>query len=190
MQPDSTIALNGLPLGVTVTAGIGDITSTAKGSAARFNAGKPDMSLIPLSLIANGFYHPRFNLSEQQMNAVAVLNFTGKFQTTGDVDFLYDAISAIDNDWEACARVFEFGKKKYAAWNWAKGFMWSVPIACIGRHCLKIIQKNEEFDDDSTLPHTGHIMCNLVMLLTFVETYKEGNDLPIQWLCANVSKSE
>lgn len=33
--------------------GVGDVNSTEKGSAARFNAGKPDYSLIPISTLAD-----------------------------------------------------------------------------------------------------------------------------------------
>ena len=108
--------------------GIGDVNSTAKGSGARYNNGKPDLSLVPLW--------------------------------------------AFDD----CARVFEYGKKKYAAWNWAKGMPWSVPLACALRH-LGAIQRGEVDDPESNLPHLGHVMCNIVMLAHYAKYYPEGNDL-------------
>lgn len=76
---------------------------------------------------------------------------------------------------EDAARVFEYGAQKYAPWNWAKGMAWSVPIGCMMRH-LMAIQRGEEIDPESGLPHIGHLMCNALMLATFRHTYPEGND--------------
>jgi hypothetical protein len=112
---------------------IGDVNSEAKGSGARFNGGKPDMSLIPLCTM------------------------------------------------EDEARVWMYGKNKYAAWNWAKGMPWSVPLACLLRH-LGAWQRGEEVDLESGLPHLAHAMCNLRMLTLYAKTYPEGDDRPVKWL--------
>lgn len=109
--------------------GIGDVNSDAKGSGARYIAGKPDMSLIPLCTL------------------------------------------------EDEARVWAYGKQKYAAWNWAKGMDWSVPLACALRHIAKW-QAGEENDEESGLPHLAHAMCNLRMLTLYAKTYVEGDDRP------------
>ena len=109
--------------------GIGDVNSDAKGSGARYNAGKPDMSLIPLCTL------------------------------------------------EDEAKVWAYGKQKYAAWNWAKGMDWSVPLACALRHIAKW-QAGEENDEESGLPHLAHAMCNLRMLTLYAKTYVEGDDRP------------
>ena len=109
--------------------GIGDVNSTAKGSGARYNTGKPDFSLIPLCTL------------------------------------------------EDEARVWAYGEKKYAAWNWAKGMDWSVPFACVMRHLSKW-QAGEENDEESGLPHLAHAMCNLRMLTLYAKTYPEGDDRP------------
>ena len=109
--------------------GIGDVNSDAKGSGARYNAGKPDMSLIPLCTL------------------------------------------------EDEAKVWAYGKQKYAAWNWAKGMDWSVPLACALRHLSKW-QAGEENDEESGLPHLAHAMCNLRMLTLYAKTYVEGDDRP------------
>ena len=109
--------------------GIGDVNSDAKGSGARYNAGKPDMSLIPLCTL------------------------------------------------EDEAKVWAYGKQKYAAWNWAKGMDWSVPLACALRHIAKW-QAGEENDEESGLPHLAHAMCNLRMLTLYAKTYPEGDDRP------------
>jgi len=56
-----------------------------------------------------------------------------------------------------------------------KGMKWSVPIACALRHELAI-RLGEENDPESGLPHRGHIACNLIMLMYYVENYPEGDD--------------
>lgn len=71
--------------------------------------------------------------------------------------------------------MFEYGAQKYAPWDWAKGMPWSVPVACMMRHLLAL-QRGEEIDPESGLPHIGHLMCNALMLGTFRHTYPEGND--------------
>lgn len=109
--------------------GVGDINSTEKGSGARYNTGKADYSLIPLSTL------------------------------------------------EDEARVWMYGQQKYAAWNWAKGMAWSVPLACALRH-LSAWQKGEELDPESGLPHLAHVMCNIRMLTLYAKTYPEGDDRP------------
>jgi hypothetical protein len=82
---------------------------------------------------------------------------------------------------EDCARVFGYGRRKYAAWNWAKGMQWSVPYGCLLRH-MKAWFDGEDNDPESGYPHLGHAMCNLVMLSTFARTYREGDDRPVEWL--------
>lgn len=111
------------------TNGIGDVNSQEKGSGARFNGGKPDLSLIPLATL------------------------------------------------EDEARVWMYGKQKYAAWNWAKGMPWSVPLACALRH-LSAWQRGEDVDEESGMPHLAHVMCNIRMLTLYTKTYPEGDDRP------------
>lgn len=81
---------------------------------------------------------------------------------------------------EDCARVFDYGRAKYAEWNWAKGMDWSVPYGCLLRHLAKW-HEGEDVDPESGLPHLGHAMCNLVMLATFAKTYPEGDNRPTKW---------
>lgn len=87
-----------------------------------------------------------------------------------------------------CARVFDYGRRKYAAWNWAKGMDWSVPYGCLLRHMAAWFD-GEDNDPESGLPHIGHAMCNLVMLATFTRTFREGDDRPIKWMRADSSKA-
>lgn len=122
---------------------IGDVKSDEKGSGARYNGGKVDLSLIPFCTL------------------------------------------------EDEARVWMYGKAKYAAWNWAKGMPWSVPLACLQRH-LAAWQRGEENDPESGLPHLAHAMCNLRMLTLYAKTYTEGDDRPKQWLqdCSAADRSD
>lgn len=151
--------------------GIGDIASDAKGSGARFNAGKPPFDLLPLSMVALSF-------PGDASPARTVLERLGAFQSTHDAMHLEQAVRALGLDaWPEAAQVFEYGRAKYAAWNWAKGMPWSVPLACAARHLWAML-RGEDTDPESGKPHRGHVLCNLAMLLTYTATYKEGNDLP------------
>jgi hypothetical protein len=85
---------------------------------------------------------------------------------------------------EECAAVFDYGSRKYASWNWVKGMKWSIPIDCALRHARALWVGNEENDPESGLPHRGHIMCNIVMLLHYRQYFPEGNDLPFRVLGA------
>lgn len=169
-------------------AGIGDVTSTARDSGARFNTGKPAMELIPLDLIAaveaygalNGLRGPLTDVKRSA--ATFALSLLGDFQmrSGGHDDALLHAAAVLDSDryaWQDCARVFDYGRAKYAAWNWSKGMPWSVPIGCAARHLLAMLAHGPlALDAESRLPHRGHVMCNLVMLLWFETHYPEGDD--------------
>lgn len=157
--------------------GIGDITSTAKGSGARYNTGKPPLDLVPLSMLAAYHQHrPDYDvLSDEQKSAIAALDALGMFQAREGT--LLDVLYALGDGWDECAQVFDYGRRKYAAWNWAKGMAWSVPIACAARHLLAII-RGEHTDPESGLSHRGHVFCNIVMLGTYMGTFTEGDDRP------------
>ena len=153
---------------------IGDVHSNARGSGARFNDGKVPLHLIPLRLIADSFTDTASDVETGTALALAQL---GDFQTTGNAEYLDLALEVLPEYWRDCAAVFEYGRRKYAEWNWAKGMPWSVPLACAARHALAILE-GEENDLESSLPHVGHLLCNLVMLRTYADSYPEGNDLP------------
>lgn len=152
--------------------GIGDVNSDAKGSGARYNSGKVPMELVPLTLIALSWREADDAVMAMAMRAL------GRYQETADVRHLLNAVDALGCPWGVCARVFEYGKHKYAEWNWAKGMAWSIPLACAARH-LMAMQRREVLDDESKQPHSGHVLCNIVMLLTYAHSYPEGNDLPV-----------
>jgi hypothetical protein len=161
---------------------IGDVNSNERGSGARFNDGKPDLSLIPPLLLPC--------LGQPQHRAL--LAAVHDMQLFGRSGLLLTYSSSLLSLWMAehykeCAAVFSYGAKKYAAHNWMKGMKWSVPIACALRHAHALWYQGEENDPESGLPHIGHILCNLVMLRHYLTYYQEGNDLPHTVLNANAN---
>lgn len=64
------------------------------------------------------------------------------------------------------ARVWTFGKKKYDAWNWKKGFIWSRPYAAALRH-IYAWARGESNDPETGMPHLAHAICCLMMLIEF-----------------------
>lgn len=167
---------------------VGDVNSNVRGSGARYNAQKPDLSLIPAQIIDNfnrwadarPTYAPPLS-AIQANSAGSPLQFLGHFQMNGSTKSLHEALYCLDTTrsgsvWADAARVFEYGRKKYAAWNWAKGQPWSCPIASAMRHIVFGLLQGEELDPESGLPHRGHVACNIIMLLWFVDHYPEGDD--------------
>lgn len=81
-------------------------------------------------------------------------------------------------DWEVVedmVRVLEFGKKKYAAWNWAKGIYYVKTIESLLRHSFAIL-RGEEKDSESGLPHYAHIMCNAMFLGRMMKSRPDMDD--------------
>ena len=157
-------------------AGIGDVTSNAPGTGARYNAGKMRVDLIPFWIIS-AYEDKQFEgeLTPELDEALAILRQMGQWQarccTAADV------LERMDDPWASCAAALEYGAKKYAAWNWAKGMPWSVPAACAVRHLLAIL-RGEQCDEESGLLHIGHVASNLIMLTHFEVYYLEGDDRP------------
>lgn len=161
---------------------VGDVSSQERGSGARFNDGKPPMQLIPLRVLADHWaYMEDTSMTGDLADVMAHL---ADFQEGGDSHCLLRAIASLGEPWAACAQVFDYGRRKYAEWNWAKGMPWSIPLACAARH-LMAMRAGEVDDRESGLPHAGHVLCNIVMLYTFVSTYEEGDDRPSKWLSAS-----
>jgi len=114
--------------------------------------------------------------------AIGALIRLQSFQMRGPYDpqlALLHVLCCIDDGdlLEDCARVFEYGMRKYAAWNWARGQAWSIPIGSAMRH-LVAMARGEENDPESGLPHRGHAACNLVMLAWYAQHYQAGDDRP------------
>jgi len=151
---------------------VGDIDSNDRGTGARFNDGKLPMQLVPVR-----YWRARWCgfVPDHLFDALTALMEFEESQLCGIRDWL---CQRCPTEWmDDAVQVFEYGQRKYKAWNWAKGMAWSVPMGCILRHA-KAIYEGEQNDPESGLPHIGHIVCNMIMLDWFVEGYPEGNDLP------------
>ncbi len=160
------------------TQNIGDITSTAIGTGARYNAGKPPLDLIPLRILAD-VERGKLPSSALMPAAVLALAALARFQEGGGESDLLAALNYLtDGDLSECAHVFDYGRKKYAEWNWAKGMPWSVPIGCAARHIIAHLG-GELLDAESGRKHlSGHAACNVVMLLHYVRAWREGDNRP------------
>lgn len=154
---------------------VGDVNSAERGSGARYNDGKIDFTLLPPWA---------WEEYRDRVDDTGMLEAEYGFELDLLAAFWYGNDSAlegiIDNltaeDIELAARVFAYGADKYAAWNWAKGMKWSVPVACYLRHML--LADPESVDVESGLPHRGHAVCNLIMLAHFVELCRDMDDRP------------
>lgn len=158
---------------------VGDINSDERGTGARANGGKARMDLIPLylTLRASGgrlLQGAHVVVTAHHQN---VLKHVAQFEL-GDSFRLQQAVNLLTAaDLREAAHVFEYGANKYAAWNWAKGMPWSVPLGCIGRHWLAMLS-GDKLDDESKREHWGHIVCNILMLAHYFKYYPEGDDRP------------
>jgi len=154
---------------------VGDIDSDERGSGARAIGGKPKLEYVPLTVLLSVALR-RHLLPEVDLQT---MEFLADFEARDD---LHGASKALERLWEThgiestCAQ-FDFGAKKYKAWNWAKGMKWSVPLACIKRHLWALLN-GEDIDPESGVSHWGAIGCNLVMLAHFATFYPEGDDRP------------
>lgn len=155
----------------------GDLPLSAPGVAGggrRNNQDKASFELVPLSLVAKSFV---YDLTPAGLTTKVMLGLVGQFQASGDIKYLDMALQHGNTYWIDCAKGFAFGRIKYDEWNWASGMKWSVPLGCIGRHALAVLT-GEDIDVESNIHHIGLIMCNIVMLKTFTNTFPDGNDLP------------
>ena len=156
------------------TMNVGDINSNTKGSGARLNAGKAPLDLIPVS-VWRSKWRTAMAQSVDGEQLTDIMYALEAWQ--GGAYNPFNSLLAF-NDLEGACRVFEYGAKKYAAWNWAKGMAWSVPLGCALRH-MQAVLDGEFIDDESGLPHLDHVLCNIIMLDFFEDTYPEGDDRPI-----------
>lgn len=78
---------------------------------------------------------------------------------------------------EGLAKVLGFGAKKYAANNWRAGLEYNRLIGAAFRHLLAI-QKGEDIDPESGLPHVDHLGCCWMFLSNMMKTRP---DLDNRW---------
>ena len=73
------------------------------------------------------------------------------------------------------ARVLDFGRQKYGAWNWSKGMDWSRLIDAGMRH-LMAFADGESVDPESGLSHLAHARACLGFLLEYEKEHPELDD--------------
>ena len=64
---------------------------------------------------------------------------------------------------EGVTQVLMFGARKYARGNWMRGMSYTDVLDAIKTHTLAI-ERGEDIDTDSNLPHIYHIGCGLAFL--------------------------
>jgi len=72
---------------------------------------------------------------------------------------------------EGVTQVLMFGARKYARGNWMRGMSFTDVLDAIKTHTLAI-ERGEDLDNDSGLPHIYHIGCGLA----FLSWYQYGPD--------------
>jgi hypothetical protein len=172
---------------------VGDLNSSARGTAARKTAGKPDWSQFPIWTIAEvvewytvedwhdaAFRRIDIALGEWQRGddsalVKAVLATVHKMEIHGIAKDIYEAMALV-------VRVLEFGEKKYKEGNWAKGMPWSVCFSCAVSHYMKFIS-GRALDEESNVHTLAHLLCNLLFLIAYRESYPEGDDRIKEFQC-------
>jgi len=91
----------------------------------------------------------------------------------------YDLVPAFAQ--EQYAKVLTKGAEKYTERNWENGMAWSKVIASLERH-LQAIKKGEDFDKETGLLHSAHVMCNASFLTEYYKIYPQGDDRPHSYL--------
>ena len=72
------------------------------------------------------------------------------------------------------AEVAGFGATKYDAFNYVKGYRWSLSINALFRHLLAFCA-GEDIDPESGKPHLAHAAWHCLALLTFWR-FRRGTD--------------
>lgn len=91
----------------------------------------------------------------------------------------YDLIPAFAQ--EQFAKVLTLGSEKYAERNWELGMKWSKVTASLKRHTAAF-ERGEDYDKETGLLHTAHIMCNAAFLTEYYKIYPQGDDRPHEYL--------
>jgi len=82
---------------------------------------------------------------------------------------------------EQYAKVLTKGAEKYAERNWELGMKWSKVLASLERH-LQAIKRGEDFDPETNLLHSAHVMCNAAFLTEYYKIFPQGDDRPHNYL--------
>lgn len=91
----------------------------------------------------------------------------------------YDLVPQFAQD--QYAQVLTKGAEKYAERNWELGMKWSKVTASLKRHTAAF-ERGEDYDKETGLLHTAHIMCNAAFLTEYYRIYPQGDDRPHNYL--------
>lgn len=158
------------------------------GTGLRHNEGKTPYQYVPLLKLAD--YLKTMGRGAERLNygAYTALVGLGDFQARqgDDAYILSNAMDILCQDaWGDAAKVFQAAtlSGEYPPYNWALGMHWSSVIGSCARHLLAAIG-GVTADPKSGMPHEWHAAANLVMLLTYLDTYPQGDDRPARGLFA------
>lgn len=76
---------------------------------------------------------------------------------------------------EQYAKVITMGCEKYGERNWERGMKWSKILASLERH-IQAIKRGEDYDPESGLLHSAHVMCNAGFLTEYYKIFPQGDD--------------
>ena len=82
---------------------------------------------------------------------------------------------------EQYAKVLTIGATKYDERNWEKGMRWTKVIASLKRH-VQAWESGQDYDPETGLLHTAHIMCNAAFLTEYYKIHPQGDDRPHRYL--------
>jgi hypothetical protein len=172
---------------------VGDPNSAARGSGARKSSGKPEWYMIPWWVVTPLLTRlvrqsPIRGPNEAAVVVQDILEDMARWQR-GENDRLEEAALAalVLLSYEEAlgtptlrglipvVRVLEFGAKKYAPGNWARGMPWSVCFTSAMSHLTKLIAGMDK-DEESGLSHIAHFACNVLFLLAYRDVFPEGDD--------------
>ena len=75
---------------------------------------------------------------------------------------------------EPMVKVLMFGAEKYDDHNWKKGLNYTETCESLQRHLNSFIE-GEDNDQESGIPHVGHVLCN-AMFLSYMSKYRKDLD--------------
>lgn len=152
----------------------GDRTQFASGAVRDMRVGKGRCDLLPLDVMADIYAY--YYCGDNTREANAIFNAIFKFQDTGNIEYLYRAVSDFElyDTWSdlflEVAKHFEEGAKKYGDNNWRKG----IPVKCYVdsavRHYLKYLR------GDTDEPHDRAFCWNILCAIWTCKHIPELND--------------
>ncbi len=76
--------------------------------------------------------------------------------------------------WEADG--FDYGQKKYSAFNWRRGLPITEQMDSLLRHLNAFFNEYEDIDPESGVHHLGLAQCNLAMMVNTLINHPELDD--------------